>query len=130
MVDSNKIIHSNEKLRHYTTAKVFECHRTHSHGKVCTHQNHKTLYNLNGLLHVRQRSLERQLARRAANVHLLGVLGDGPVLCRYVPVGQVTAGEGSRPHHLLSRSKVDTVKVAQNNHGLVGATKRDILHRS
>lgn len=79
------------------------------------------------LLHRGKPGLERQSARRAADKHLLGELGDGPVLGNSVPVGQVTARETRLPHHLLARRQVKTVEVAQSNHRLVGATKRNIL---
>lgn len=86
-----------------------------------------TAYSHSFLMNAGKRGLERQPARRAADKHLLGVLGDGPVLGRSVPVGKVTAGESRLPYDLLARREVKTVKFAQSNHWLVGATKRNVL---
>ena len=64
--------------------------------------------------------LERQVAARVTNIDRLWRSGDVPVLCSWVPVGDVTAGnlgfEGGRG----AGGDVDTVEVAEDADWIVG----------
>lgn len=78
-------------------------------------------------LHLRQGGLEMQLARGATNVRRLGILADNPVVGGDIPVGDVPTSEGGRPLDGLAGRDVETVKVTEDDFGVVGSAERDIL---
>ena len=77
----------------------------------------------------RQVGRKRQLARRVANVHLLGGLSDNPVLGCDVPAREITTVQGGGPLDLLAGGNGDTIEGAQDLWWVIGTAKGDILNQ-
>lgn len=79
------------------------------------------------LLNLLQLRLKRQLARRATNMHRLGIIADNPVLRLAVPVRHVASRQCGLPHLLLAASKRNPVELAERSHRVIRSTKGNIL---
>jgi hypothetical protein len=68
-------------------------------------------------------SSERKISRTAANIHVLGVVADEPILGLGVPVHDVSSHDVSRESDSLVGLDAQSLETSKNLDGIVGATK-------
>lgn len=70
---------------------------------------------------------ERQVARAATDINILGRISDDPVLSSNIPVAEVTARQlGAESDAGTGRNAFDTIKTTEDTHGFALTTMADI----